>query len=82
MCLVYSAGMMPDTESSSSMQAQSPPLAAYVKQYLNSQGGAEDYQKNALQIYLSLIQQLLPAAGCMWFRLFLDRLGCLLDSKV
>ncbi|XP_014680930.1 PREDICTED: proteasome-associated protein ECM29 homolog [Priapulus caudatus] len=75
MCLAYNAGVLSDMESVSSMQGQSPALTTYVRRVLSEEaegaGGRHDegMGSNVIHIYLSLIQQLLPAAALysvMW----------------
>ncbi|CAJ0940188.1 unnamed protein product [Ranitomeya imitator] len=67
MCLAHSAGVDPTCQSLADMQDQAPALGRYVRQLMSNDMSAADSSKdgdmNPVEMYISLIQQLLSAAG-------------------
>lgn len=63
-CLAYSAGVLPDIESTSAMQAQAPAIARYMETLLAGQTG----DKSPVSIYMGIIRQLLTAIGGQYYR--------------
>ncbi|XP_040273233.1 proteasome adapter and scaffold protein ECM29 [Bufo bufo] len=67
MCLAHSAGVDPTCQSLADMQDQAPALRRYVKELMSKDVTALDPSKNGdlnpVEMYISLVQQLLSAAG-------------------
>ncbi|XP_072010829.1 proteasome adapter and scaffold protein ECM29 isoform X2 [Engystomops pustulosus] len=67
MCLAHSAGVDPSCQSLADMQDQAPALGCYVRELISNDITAQDSSKNGdvnpVEMYISLIQQLLSAAG-------------------
>ncbi|KAM4809917.1 proteasome adapter and scaffold protein ECM29 [Rhinophrynus dorsalis] len=69
MCLAHSAGVNPTCQSLADMQDQAPALGRYVRELMSSDFVAPESSsdkngnKNPVEMYISLIQQLLSAVG-------------------
>ncbi|KAM3938188.1 proteasome adapter and scaffold protein ECM29 isoform 2-T2 [Leptodactylus fuscus] len=67
MCLAHSAGVDPTCQSLADMQDQAPALGRYVRELMSNDITVPDSSKNGemnpVEMYISLIQQLLSAAG-------------------
>ncbi|XP_075681729.1 proteasome adapter and scaffold protein ECM29 [Rhinoderma darwinii] len=67
MCLAHGAGVDPTCQSLADMQDQAPALGCYVRGLMSNGITAPDSSKNGdlnpVEMYISLIQQLLSAAG-------------------
>ncbi|KAM4053541.1 proteasome adapter and scaffold protein ECM29 isoform 2-T2 [Anomaloglossus baeobatrachus] len=67
MCLAHSAGVDPTFQSLADMQDQAPALGRYVRELMSNDMNAPDISKdedmNPVEMYISLIQQLLSASG-------------------
>lgn len=67
MCLAHSAGLDPTCESLAGMQDQAPAIGRYVRELMtNGFTGPESTKMediNPVEMYISLIQQLLSSAG-------------------
>ncbi|XP_023933323.1 proteasome-associated protein ECM29 homolog [Lingula anatina] len=59
MCLAYSAGLVPDVESTVAMQRQSPAISRVIHQLLIDKPG----DNGPVQVYIKLMKQLLSAIG-------------------
>lgn len=58
-CLASGAGVAPDMESLSSMQAQAPKISQYVETMLQTDSSSS----SPVQVYLDFVKQLLTAVG-------------------
>ncbi|XP_069812868.1 proteasome adapter and scaffold protein ECM29-like, partial [Dendropsophus ebraccatus] len=66
MCLAHSAGVDPTCQSLADMQDQAPALGRYVRELMSYSITSPDSKNgdmNPVEMYISLIQQLLSAAG-------------------
>nr|XP_015201351.1 PREDICTED: proteasome-associated protein ECM29 homolog isoform X1 [Lepisosteus oculatus] len=67
MCLAYSAGVTPTSQSLADMQDSTPAIARYVQSLLSEEQLSSSSPKaadtNPVQVYIDLLQQLLSAIG-------------------
>lgn len=67
MCLAHSAGVDPTCQSLTDMQDQAPALGCYVRELesidITAPDSSENQDMNPVEMYISLIQQLLSEAG-------------------
>ncbi|XP_056374752.1 proteasome adapter and scaffold protein ECM29 [Hyla sarda] len=66
MCLAHSAGVDPTCQSLADMQDQAPALGRYVRKLMSNDVTSPDSKNgdmNPVEMYISLIQQLLSASG-------------------
>ncbi|KAM8960529.1 proteasome adapter and scaffold protein ECM29 [Pelodytes ibericus] len=69
MCLAHSAGVTPTSQSLADMQDQAPALGRYIRELMSSSFSAPESSNskngdmNPVEMYISLIQQLITAVG-------------------
>lgn len=67
MCLAHSAGVVPTSQSLADMQDHSPAIGRYIRNLLSgnviTSSSSKGGESNPVQIYISLLQQLLSGVG-------------------
>ncbi|XP_070598537.1 proteasome adapter and scaffold protein ECM29 isoform X1 [Erythrolamprus reginae] len=67
MCLAYSAGVVPTSQSLADMQDHAPAIGRYIRNLLSgnviTSSSSKGGESNPIQIYISLLQQLLSGVG-------------------
>lgn len=68
MCLAHSAGVVPTSQSLADMQDHAPAIGRYIRNllsghFITSSSSTKSGESNPVQIYISLLQQLLSGVG-------------------
>lgn len=67
MCLAHSSGVVPTSQSLAEMQDHAPAIGRYIRNLLSghviTSSSSKGGESNPVQIYISLLQQLLSGVG-------------------